>query len=65
MIKVVRKNGETADILIKRFKNKYNHAGVKKEFKSRQAYMKPGDRRRAKHTAAIRRMKRYSTMGWL
>lgn len=65
MIKVVRKNGETADILIKRFKKKCNHAGVRKEFKSRQAYIPPSERRRAKHTAAIRRMKRYSTMGWL
>lgn len=63
MIKVVRKNGETADILIKRFKNKCNHAGVKKEFKSRQAYIPPSERRRAKHTAAIRRMERNGSIG--
>lgn len=63
MIKVVKKKGETAEALIRRFKNKCNHVGIKKEAQKRKAYIKPGDRRRAKHTAAIRRMKRNGSIG--
>ena len=48
MIKVVRKDGETVDHLYKRFKNKSMHEGIRKEIEKRRAYMKPGDRRRAK-----------------
>ena len=63
MIKVVRKDGETVDHLYKRFKNKSMHDGIRKEIEKRRAYIKPGDRRRAKHTAAIRRMKRNGSIG--
>ena len=63
MIKVVRKDGETVDHLYKRFKNKSMHEGIRKEIEKRRAYMKPGDRRREKHNAAIRRMKRHRAMG--
>lgn len=55
MIKVVRKDGESVDKLCKRFKNKCNRAGVKAEIQKRKAYMTPGEKRRAKHNAAIRR----------
>lgn len=55
MIRVVRKSGESADALIKRFRNKCNHAGIRAEIQKRKAYMTPGEKRRAKHNAAIRR----------
>ena len=55
MIKVVRKNGETADAMIKRFKNKCRHSGLMGEIRSRCEYTKPSDRRRAKRNAALRR----------
>ena len=58
MIKVIRKKDESADSLIRRFKNKCNREGITREFKSREAYMKPGERRRAKHNAAVRSNKR-------
>ena len=58
MVRVIRKEGETVDALCKRFKNKCNHAGIKDEVIKRRAYMKPGEQRRQKHDAAVRRIKR-------
>ena len=55
MIRVIRKKGESSEDLIRRFKNKCNHADIKKEFKERQAYIPPSKRRRAKHLSAMRR----------
>lgn len=55
MIKVERKNGETADALIKRFKKKCSRAGLKDEINKRKAYTKPSDKRRARRKAAIKR----------
>ena len=58
MVRVIRKDGESVEALCKRFKNKCSHAGIKREIMKRRVYMKPGDRRREKHNAAVRRIKR-------
>ena len=55
MIRVVRKDGETIDKLCKRFRNKCNRAEIRTEVQKRMAYMTPGEKRRAKHNAAVRR----------
>ena len=58
MIRVIRKDGESVEALCRRFKSKCNHAGIRNEIMRRREYIKPGDRRRQKHNAAVRRIKR-------
>ena len=58
MIKVAIQEGESIDKILKRFKKKYEKAGVLKEFRKRQFFVKPSIKKRVKQAKAIRRNKR-------
>ena len=58
MIKITTQEGETIDKILKRFKKKYEKAGVLKEFRKRSFFVKPSVKRRMKKAKAIRRNKR-------
>lgn len=55
MIPVIHQEGEEIEHLIRRFKRSVNRDDIITEYKKREAYKKPGDRRRAKHKAALKR----------
>lgn len=58
MIKVAIQDGESIDKILKRFKKKYEKAGILKEFRKRQFFVKPSVKKRVKQAKAIRRNKR-------
>jgi small subunit ribosomal protein S21 len=58
LIKVSIQDGESIDKILKRFKKKYEKAGVLKEFRKRQFFVKPSVKKRVKQAKAIRRNKR-------
>jgi len=58
LIKITTQEGETIDKILKRFKKKYEKAGVLKEFRKRSFFVKPSVKRRMKKAKAIRRNKR-------
>jgi small subunit ribosomal protein S21 len=58
LIKVAVQEGESIDKILKRFKKKYEKAGVLKEFRKRGFFVKPSIKRRMKKAKAIRRTKR-------
>lgn len=55
---VCRKRGEDFDGLIRRFKKKVCAAEIIAEHKKHTVYMSPGQKRRAKHDAAVRKLSR-------
>ena len=54
---VVRCERESVDRLIRRFKQKVKKTGILDECNKRRYYTKPGDRKRIKHAAAVKRLK--------
>ncbi|MCX7877818.1 MAG: 30S ribosomal protein S21 [Ignavibacteria bacterium] len=58
MIKVSVLEGESIDKALKRFKKKYEKAGILKEVRKRGAFIKPSVKKRMKMAKAIRRNKR-------
>lgn len=58
MIKVSIQEGESIDKILKRFKKKYEKAGVLKEYRKRLFFVKPSVKRRVKKAKAVRRNKR-------
>ena len=52
---VIRKKGETTEQLIKRFERIVKKEGIIFECKKHAAYIKPGEIRRLKHRAALKR----------
>lgn len=58
MIKIAIQEGESIDKALKRFKKKYEKAGILKEFRKRSFYVKPSVKKRMKLSKAIRRTKR-------
>ena len=58
MIKVSTQEGETIDKVLKRFKKKYEKAGILKEFRKRTFFVKPSVKKRMKIAKAVRRTKR-------
>ncbi len=58
MIKVAIQEGESIDKILKRFKKKYEKAGILKEFRKRSFFVKPSIKRRMKKAKAVRRTKR-------
>lgn len=58
MVRVSIQEGESIDKLLKRFKKKYEKAGVLKEFRKRGFFVKPSVKRKMKKAKAIRRVKR-------
>lgn len=58
MIKVSLQEGESIDKVLKRFKKKYEKAGILKEVRKRGFFVKPSIKNRMKKAKAIRRTKR-------
>ncbi len=53
MLIVKVKEGESIDKALKRFKRKFEKAGILREIRERQAYKKPSERRREQLLKAI------------
>jgi small subunit ribosomal protein S21 len=58
LIKVSIQDNESIDKILKRFKKKYEKAGVLKEYRKRLFFIKPSIKKRVKQAKAIRRNKR-------
>lgn len=58
MIKVVVQDNESLDKALKRFKKKYERAGVLKEFRRRQFFVKPSVDKKMEKERAVRKAKR-------
>jgi small subunit ribosomal protein S21 len=58
LIKVSIQENESIDKILKRFKKKYEKAGVLKEYRKRLFFVKPSIKKRVKQAKAIRRTKR-------
>ncbi len=58
LIQVSTQSGETIDKVLKRFKKRYEKAGILKEVRKRGFYVKPSVEKRMKKAKAIRRNKR-------
>jgi small subunit ribosomal protein S21 len=58
LIKVVVQDNESLDKALKRFKKKYEKAGILKEFRKRQFFSKPSVEKKMLKERAIRKAKR-------
>lgn len=58
LTKVVVKDGEPFEKALKRFKKKVEAAGILKEVRKREYYMKPSVRKKEKQRAAEKRRRR-------
>lgn len=58
MVGIVLQENEPIDRAIRRFKKKYERAGVLKEFKKRAYFTKPSTKKRMQKVKAIRRAQR-------
>jgi len=55
---VVAKNGESIESLLRRFKKKVEAAGILKDVRKREFYIKPSVRKKLKRLAAAKQRKR-------
>ena len=60
MVEVTVKNGEQLERALRRFKKKWERAGVLKDVKRKMFYIKPSDEHRAAKKKAIRRRIRFA-----
>ena len=60
MVEVTVKNGEQLERALRRFKKKWERAGVLKDVKRKMFYIKPSDEQRAAKIKAIRRRIRFA-----
>lgn len=58
MIRVIVQDNESLDKALKRFKKKYEKAGILKEFRRRQFYVKPSVEKKMLKERAIRKTQR-------
>lgn len=58
MIKVIIQDSESLDKALKRFKKKYEKAGILKEFRRRQFFVKPSVDKKMNKERSIRKTKR-------
>lgn len=58
MVKILIKDGELIDRALKRFKRKVEQAGVLKEIKKREFYIKPSMKKKLKIRAAEARVRK-------
>ena len=58
MTKVILKEGESLERALKRFKKKVEAAGIIKDVRSREHYLKPSIRKKEKRIAAEKRRRR-------
>jgi small subunit ribosomal protein S21 len=59
--KVVVKEGEPFEKALRRFKKKVEGAGILKEVRRREHYLKPSIRKKEKERAAVKRRRRSAT----
>ena len=55
---ISRTDGESVDHLIKRFKRACNRSGILAEYRKRQSYKKPSEKRRDKHSRHLTDLKK-------
>jgi len=55
MVEVTVRNGEQLERALRRFKKKWERAGVLREIKRKSIYIKPSDEQRAARKKAVRR----------
>lgn len=55
---VVKKDGESIDSLLRRFKTKFKESNVLKDYFDRQHFVKPSKQRKEKKRLAITRQKK-------
>ena len=60
MVEVSVKNGEQLERALRRFKKKWERAGVLREVKRKSLYIKPSDEQRAAKKKAVRRRLRFA-----
>ena len=60
MVEVTVKNGEQLERALRRFKKKWERAGVLKDVKRKMFYIKPSDEQRAAKKKAIMRRIRFA-----
>ena len=58
MAKVIKKPGESAESLIKRFKKQVVKDGILMDVKKKSYYLSPAQKKREKHKLALKRMKK-------
>ncbi len=58
MIKVLVQEGESIDKALKRFKKKYEKAGILKEFRRRKEYVKPSVLKKMQKERTLRKKRR-------
>lgn len=58
MVRVIAKDGEHIDKLLRRFKKKVEAAGILKDVRKREHYLKPSVRKKQKQAAAAKRRRR-------
>ena len=64
MVEVTVRNGEQLERALRRFKKKWERAGVLREIKRKSFYIKPSDQQRPARKKAVRRrlrLARYSS----
>lgn len=55
---VVKRKGESAEDLIRRFRKKFSKSGLAKEFREKMYFEKPSERRRRKKAQSLRLLKK-------
>ena len=58
MANVTARDGEGVEKLLRRFKKKVEAAGILKDVRKKEFYIKPGMRRKLKEAAAVKRKRR-------
>ena len=60
MVEVTVRDGEPLERALRRFKKKWERAGILREVRQKAYYVKPSERKRAERKKAARRIKRMS-----
>ena len=60
MVEVTLREGEPLERALRRFKKKWERAGILREFRQKSYYVKPSERKRTERKKAARRMTRIS-----
>lgn len=63
MVGIIIGETESLDKALRRFKKKYERAGILKEYKKRTFYLKPSVKRKMKSAKAIRRLQKLMKEG--
>ena len=60
MVEVTVREGEPLERALRRFKKKWERAGILRDVRQKSYYVKPSERKRAERKKAVRRMTRMS-----